>query len=81
MRKDVTLHLATQKDAELIHQMKYQAFLPLYEKYRDDETSPAKEGIEKVIRQLQDDRTDYYLIMCKEEVVGAVRVYKAQLYF
>lgn len=78
MRKDVTLRLATQKNAELIHQMKYEAFLPLYEKYRDDETSPAKEGIEKVIRQLKNDRTDYYLIMCKEEVVGAVRVYKAQ---
>ncbi|MBQ3163690.1 MAG: hypothetical protein IJC02_04005 [Lachnospiraceae bacterium] len=60
MREDVTLRLATQKDAELIHQMKYEAFLPLYEKYQDDETSPAKEGIEKVIRQLQEERTDYY---------------------
>lgn len=78
MRKDVTLQLAAQNDAKLIHQMKYEAFLPLYEKYRDEETSPVKEGIEKVIRQLQDDRTDYYLIMCKEEVVGAVRVCKEQ---
>ena len=60
MREDVTLRLATQEDAELIHQMKYEAFLPLYEKYQDDETSPAKEGIEKVIRQLQEERTDYY---------------------
>ncbi|MBQ6995380.1 MAG: hypothetical protein IJN64_12965 [Lachnospiraceae bacterium] len=60
MREDVTLRLATQEDAKLIHQMKYEAFLPLYEKYQDDETSPAKEGIEKVIRQLQEERTDYY---------------------
>ena len=29
MREDVTLQLATEKDAELIHQMKYEAFLPL----------------------------------------------------
>lgn len=52
MREDVRLVLAMEKDAELIHQMKYEAFLPLYEKYQDDETNPVKEGIEKVINQL-----------------------------
>ena len=78
MREDVTLQLATEKDAKRIHQMKYEAFLPLYEKYRDDETSPAKEGIEKVRNQLREDRTDYYLIQCQGEIVGAVRVRKGQ---
>lgn len=78
MREDVTLRLATQEDAELIHQMKYEAFLPLYEKYHDDETSPAKEGIEKVIKQLQEEITEYYLIQCQGEYVGAVRVRKGQ---
>ena len=31
MNPNVTLTLATEKDAELIHLMKYEAFLPLYE--------------------------------------------------
>ena len=78
MREDINLVLATGDDAELIHQMKYEAFLPLYEKYQDDETSPVKEQIEKVINQLQEERTDYYLIQCQGEVVGAVRVRKGQ---
>ena len=78
MREDINLVLAKSDDAELIHQMKYEAFLPLYEKYQDDETSPAKEGVEKVIRQLQEEITDYYLIQCHGEVVGAVRVRKGQ---
>ena len=78
MREDIKLLLATEKDAELIHQMKYEAFLPLYEKYQDDETSPVKEQIEKVIKQLQEERTDYYLIQSQGEAVGAVRVRKGQ---
>lgn len=78
MREDVRLVLAMEKDAELIHQMKYEAFLPLYEKYQDDETNPVKEGIEKVINQLQEERTDYYLIQNQGENVGAVRVRKGQ---
>lgn len=78
MREDVRLVLATETDAELIHQMKHETFLPLYEKYQDDETSPAKEGIEKVIKQLQEEKTDYYLIQNQEENVGAVRVRKGQ---
>ena len=78
MRKDISLVLATEKDAELIHQMKYEAFLPLYERYQDDETSPAKEQIEKVINQLHEERTDYYLIQYQNESVGAVRVRKVQ---
>ena len=42
---DVKLILATEDDAELIHQMKYEAFLPIYEKYYDEETSPVKEKL------------------------------------
>lgn len=60
-------------DAELIHRMKYEAFLPIFEKYRDEETSPVKESIEKVIRQLSSEGSDYYLIRSGSETVGAVR--------
>ena len=74
MNPNVTLTLATEKDAELIHRMKYEAFLPLYEIYRDDETSPVKESIDKVIWQLTHPNSHYYLIQANGETVGAVRV-------
>lgn len=79
MREAVELVLATEKDAELLHQMKYEAFLPLYEKYHDDETSPVKEQMEKVIRCIQMENSDYYLIKFQKEFVGGVRVVERQV--
>ena len=60
MREDVRLVLATETDAELIHQMKYEAFLPLYEKYQDDETSPAKEGMKSISKEEEKDCSASY---------------------
>lgn len=79
MRESLELVLATEKDAELLHQMKYEVFLPLYKKYHDDETSPVKEPVEKVIRCIQMDNSDYYLIKFKNEFVGGVRVAERQV--
>lgn len=70
----VELVKAELKDAEMIHSMKYESFLPLYERYRDDATSPVSEPLSKVIRQLQDDRSDYWLIQHNGTFVGAVRI-------
>lgn len=69
---DVKLILATEDDAELIHQMKYEAFLPIYETYHDEETSPVKEKLEKVIKKIHSEKSDYYLIKFQKGVVGAV---------
>ena len=71
---EVTLKLAKTQDAELIHRMKYEAFLPIYEKYQDDEISPTKEKIDKVIYQLTHPGSEYYLILVDGEYAGAVRV-------
>lgn len=65
---------ATPRDAERIHTMKYAAFLPLYQRYHDDETNPVTEPLEKVIRQLQSESTHYYLIEHEETVIGAIRI-------
>lgn len=70
----VELVRAELKDAELIHSMKYESFLPLYERYRDDATSPVSEPLSQVVRQLQEERTDYWLIRHEGESVGAVRI-------
>ena len=74
MKTEIKLILATEADAEKIHDMKYKAFLPLYEKYHDDETNPAMEKIEKVIRQIRNEGSDYYLICAGEEIAGAIRI-------
>lgn len=78
MREAVELVLATEKDAELLHQMKYEAFLPLYEKYHDDETSPVKESMEKAIKCIQMKNSDYHLIKLGNEFVGGVRIVEKQ---
>lgn len=73
---DVTLELADVGNAELIHSMKYKAFMPLYEKYHDDDTNPAVEPLEKTITLLQQDFTDYFLIVYQNQKIGAIRICK-----
>ncbi|MBQ3583528.1 MAG: GNAT family N-acetyltransferase [Lachnospiraceae bacterium] len=74
MSEKIELVLATEEDAKLIHEMKYEAFLPLYQKYHDDETSPVLEKIEDVIRKIKKEGSDYYIIQLDGENVGAIRI-------
>lgn len=74
MKEEVELILATVDDAELIHEMKYKAFMPLYEKYHDDETTPVNEKIDNVIYKLTHSNSQYYLIRFKGENAGAIRI-------
>lgn len=62
------------EEAELLWKMQVQAFSKLYEKYQDDETSPATEPVEKVAERLRQQFTYYYFIECDGSVVGAIRV-------
>lgn len=78
MKNAVELVLATKEDAESLHQMKYLSFLPIYNKYHDDETSPVKESMDKVIRCIEMENSDYYLIKFNNELVGGVRVVERQ---
>ena len=71
---DIRLVKARPGDEQLIHSMKYSAFLPLYERYKDDETNPVKEPIDTVIAKLNSENTDYYIITLGPEPVGAIRV-------
>ncbi len=66
------------KDAKLLHQMKYEAFLPLYKHYQDHDTNPANESIDKVYVHLHQPETDYYVIYLDETPVGGVRIYRRE---
>ena len=70
----VSIRLGRLRDVELIHRLKYQAFLPLYEKYHDEETSPATENMEKILDQLKQEDTEYYVIRLDGNEVGGIRI-------
>ncbi len=72
--QQVSIRLGRLRDVELIHKLKYQAFLPLYEKYHDDEMSPATENMDKVFEQLKQEDTEYYVISLDGDEVGGVRI-------
>ena len=74
MKEEVALVLAATDDAMLIHQMKYRAFMPLYEKYHDDETTPVNEKIDKLIYELIQSKAQYYLVRWRGQSVGAIRI-------
>ena len=65
---------ANLNDAERIWKMQVQAFSKLYEKYKDTETSPAMEPIEKTQMRLEQPFTYYYFIEVEGIIVGAIRV-------
>ena len=71
----IRLVLATEKDAELLHRLQVEAFMPLYEKYHDDETNPAKESLNTVRWKITDrTKSDFYIIEFENKAVGGVRV-------
>lgn len=71
----IRLILATENDAELLHKLQVDAFMPLYEKYQDDETSPAKESLDTIRWKITDrSKSDFYIIVFENEPVGGIRV-------
>ena len=70
----IELKLITREDAECLHKLQIEAFMPLYEKYQDDATSPAKESLETITKKIVGDNSDFYFILFNGEKAGAVRV-------
>lgn len=72
--REITLVRANIQDAENLWKMQAAAFQDLYAKYKDTETSPATEPLEKVVMRLEQPYTYYYYIKVEDAIVGAVRV-------
>ena len=70
----ISLKRASIRDAEAIHQLQVASFLPLLRKYRDYETNPANEDVERVINRLKQPHTTYYFIMLDGVGIGAIRI-------
>ena len=70
----MAIHLkrAQLSDAEAMHRMQVQAFLPLYAKYHDTAISPACETVQRVREKIAG--SCYYFIMDGPVAVGGIRV-------
>jgi len=73
---EIVLRKAGLDEAAVLHGMQIKAFMPLLEKYRDYETSPANESVDPIIARIEQPFTDYYLILAHEVAVGGIRVVK-----
>ena len=74
MNDVIELELITSGEAEGLRKLQVEAFIALYEKYRDDITSPAKESLEKITQKIIEDNSDFYFILFNGKRVGGVRV-------
>ena len=73
---EIRLTIADADDALLIHKLQKEAFLSLLDKYKDHETNPACEPLEKVLKRINMLSTDYYIITKDTLPVGGIRIDK-----
>ena len=71
---EIKLIRAELSDAERLWKMQVEAFAEMYSKYRDSETSPAAEPLEKTAARLRQPFTYFYFIHADGEIAGAIRV-------
>lgn len=71
---DIILKKTIVADAEEIWQMQKKAFQELLEKYRDFDTNPASESLEKTVMRLNQPFTFFYFIELNGVKIGAIRV-------
>lgn len=65
---------ADKSDLKTILQMQIKAFMPMLEKYRDYETSPANEKYEDILFRFNQPQTTYYFIEVDSQKVGVIRI-------
>lgn len=74
LRTGIKLKPVARQDIETVWEMQVEAFAELLKKYQDYETSPATEGIDKVMARFEQPWTTYFFIMADDEKVGVIRV-------
>ena len=70
----VKLDTVFENELEIFHQMQIESFMPLYMKYKDDETNPAKESFKRLSDKYKDPNRRYMFILYHGARVGAVTV-------
>jgi hypothetical protein len=62
------------EDSEKLFGLQVESFMATLEKYKDYETNPANEKIDRIIARINQTFTDYYLIRLDNEYIGGIRV-------
>ena len=75
---EIILEKATYKDASFIFDMQQKAFRPLLEKYKDFDTNPANETVDKVITRINNPNGEFLKILVDDINVGAIYVIKKE---
>lgn len=70
----IKLEKAQETDAQQLLDMQHAAFLPLLEKYRDFDTSPAVEPLEKMEARIAEPGGGVYKILADGKLTGAIRI-------
>lgn len=73
---EITLEKATTNDAAAVFQIQIDSFSPLLNKYKDYETNPANESIEKTILRIKNPSNNFYKIIFDSNLVGAICISK-----
>lgn len=71
----IKLERAKEEEAHAIFEMQKRAFTPLLEIYKDYETNPANEALDRVLFRINRPNGGFYKILLDERLVGAVCVY------
>ncbi|EEL81851.1 Acetyltransferase, GNAT [Bacillus cereus AH1271] len=77
----ITLKKATENDAAALFQMQIESFNPLLNKYKDYETNPANESIEKTILRINNPSNNFYKIIFDSNLAGAICISKIYMVF
>ncbi|MFC4560172.1 GNAT family N-acetyltransferase [Virgibacillus kekensis] len=72
---EVRLKKATVKDAPAILDIQVTAFMPMLKKYKDYESNPANENIERVITRINNPKGGFYKILANNILAGAICVF------
>ena len=72
----ITLIKATIEDCRKLYEMQVAGFNPLLEKYKDYETNPAAETIERVEKRLIHSSADHYFILLEDMHIGYMRIWR-----
>ena len=75
----IILEKATESDAAVLFQMQIDSFHPLLNKYKDYETNPANESIEKTIFRINNPSINFYKMIIDSRLVGAICISQKEL--
>ncbi|WP_256762143.1 GNAT family N-acetyltransferase [Cohnella sp. WQ 127256] len=71
---EIKLVKAIESDAESILDIQIKAFTPLLEKYKDYNSNPANETMDRVITRINNPNGEFYKILENHDLVGAICV-------